>query len=179
MVLEDNDVDHFALWKRTYQPGIFWSGVNNTSAGVDSKQRQPCLATLPGGPLGGGCGEGQRAAGAGPGDGDGARIELNPALGLAVVRLRRGADAHEHVRRRPHVEAAGPERWERVRKQVGADGVPAVVRHVHGDPRAPCASGARSAIEQTLAPSHAPIAGGGVPAPAGVAAERAANARAW
>ena len=56
MVLEDNDVDHFALWKRTYQPGIFWSGVNNTSAGVDSKQRQPCLATLPGGPLGGGCG---------------------------------------------------------------------------------------------------------------------------
>ena len=30
MLIEGNDVSRHARWKRTYQPGIFWGGVNNT-----------------------------------------------------------------------------------------------------------------------------------------------------
>ena len=30
MRIENNRVHHYALWKRSYQPGIFWGGVSNT-----------------------------------------------------------------------------------------------------------------------------------------------------
>mmetsp|Transcript_21371 Transcript_21371/g.40165 ORF Transcript_21371/g.40165 Transcript_21371/m.40165 type:complete len:684 (+) Transcript_21371:212-2263(+) len=33
MRIEFNDVHHHARWKRSYQPGIFWSGVNNSFVG--------------------------------------------------------------------------------------------------------------------------------------------------
>lgn len=31
--VENNSVHHYAKWKRSYQPGIFWGGVNNTFRG--------------------------------------------------------------------------------------------------------------------------------------------------
>lgn len=33
MIIENNNIHHHARWKRSYQPGIFWSGVNNTFKG--------------------------------------------------------------------------------------------------------------------------------------------------
>ena len=32
MFAEGNHVHHVGLWKRTYQPALFWAGVNNTYA---------------------------------------------------------------------------------------------------------------------------------------------------
>ena len=33
LLIEDNVVHHFAKWKRSYHPGIFWGGVGNTFRG--------------------------------------------------------------------------------------------------------------------------------------------------
>lgn len=33
LLIEDNEVYNYALWKRSYMPGIYWGGVNNTYRG--------------------------------------------------------------------------------------------------------------------------------------------------
>ena len=34
MFANDNHVHHFGQWKRTYQPALFWGGVNNSYSRV-------------------------------------------------------------------------------------------------------------------------------------------------
>ena len=33
MEISENNVSHYATWKRSYQPGIFWAGVGNVFRG--------------------------------------------------------------------------------------------------------------------------------------------------
>ena len=33
MEISENNVSHYATWKRSYQPGIFWAGVENVFRG--------------------------------------------------------------------------------------------------------------------------------------------------